>query len=78
MTSNRRLAAVIACLLLASNVQIVIVATGWDEVARVEGSVAGLTDRVEIRVLSTPEAFATYNSLVAEGRSVVLIAHTTC
>jgi len=37
-----------------------------------------LTDKLEIRVLSTQEALATYNSLVAEGKSVVLIAHTTC
>jgi hypothetical protein len=29
-------------------------------------------------VLATPDAFALYNKLKAEGRAVALLAHSTC
>jgi hypothetical protein len=64
--------------LLAPGVEVVIIANGWDGAARVEEAALHLSDKVEIRVLATPEAFEEYNNLVAEGKSVVLIAHTTC
>jgi hypothetical protein len=64
--------------LLAPGVQVAIIGCGWDQVAKVEASAFALSDRVEIKVLSTSEAFATYNTLVAQGKNVVLIAHTTC
>ncbi|MFC1735139.1 MTH938/NDUFAF3 family protein [Candidatus Hydrogenedentota bacterium] len=62
---------------LSEDVAILIIGTGWNEVAQVELSLRSLSAcRVEIH--STPQAFALYNRLSREGRKVVLIGHTTC
>ncbi|MAG58505.1 MAG: hypothetical protein CMJ83_19630 [Planctomycetes bacterium] len=62
--------------LIDGSVDVLIVGTGWHEVARVEDAVLKVVP--DVRVLKTPKAFALYNRLVAEGKRVVLIAHSTC
>jgi len=65
--------------LLAPGVEVVVIGDGWDRAAKVDPEVFELSDRVEIRVLSTPEAFAAFEALSRERRGrVVLLAHTTC
>ncbi len=64
--------------LITPDVEIVIVGIGWESVARLSDEAKQLGDKIDLRVLPTPDAFALYNSLKAEGRFVVLLAHSTC
>ncbi len=64
--------------LIVPGVDVVVVGIGWDSVAQLTDDAKLLGDSVDLRVLPTPEAFAVYNALAAEGRNVVLLAHTTC
>lgn len=64
--------------LITEDVEVVIVGIGWDSVAQLTDEAVQLGTRIDLRVLPTPEAFAMYNALSAEGRKVVLLAHTTC
>jgi hypothetical protein len=64
--------------LLSPDVEVVVIGIGWDSIARVAEDAMALGSEAEIRVLPTPLAFALYNSLVAGGRRVVLLAHSTC
>ena len=54
------------------------IGNGWDSVAQVEDAVKTDYPDVELHILPTPEAVKMYNSLVSQGRLVVLIAHSTC
>lgn len=64
--------------LITPGVDVVVVGIGWDRIARLTDEAQLLGDSVELRVLATPEAFILYNRLKAEGRGVVLLAHSTC
>jgi hypothetical protein len=64
--------------LLAPDVEVVVIGIGWDSIARVADDAMALASDVEVRVLPTRVAFALYNSLVAQGRRAVLLAHSTC
>lgn len=64
--------------LVDSNVEMVIIAIGWDSIAKVDDDVDNSNPAIQFRILPTPDAFALYNAMVAEGRVVVLLAHTTC
>ena len=64
--------------LITPEVDVVIVGIGWDSIAQLTEDARVLGDSIDLRVLSTPEAFALFNELKAEGRSVVLLAHSTC
>lgn len=64
--------------LISPGVEIVIVGIGWDRIAQLTEEAKLLGDSVDLRILSTPDAFALYNQLKSEGRCVVLLAHSTC
>ena len=64
--------------LLEPDTEVVVIGIGWDRIARVEADALPVASKVELRVLSTHEAFHLFNSLKAQGRRVVLIAHSTC
>lgn len=64
--------------LITSEVEIVVVGIGWDSIAQLTDDAKELSTKVDLRVLPTPAAFTLYNKLKAEGRRVVLLAHSTC
>lgn len=64
--------------IISPGVEIVIVGIGWDSIAQLTDDAKLISSSIDLRVLPTPEAFAMYNRLIAEGRSVVLLAHSTC
>ena len=64
--------------LLGPDVEVVIVGIGWDSIAQLTDDAKLLSETIDMRVLPTPEAFALYNELIASGRRVVLLAHSTC
>ena len=64
--------------LITPEVEIVVVGIGWNSVAKLTENAKKIGDSVDLRVLPTPEAFALFNALKAEGRTVVLLAHSTC
>lgn len=63
--------------LLGPEVKVIVIGTGWHELAQVEEGVEKLLG-VSVEVLSTADAFSRYNRLKAEGVKVALLAHTTC
>jgi hypothetical protein len=64
--------------LVVPGVEIVVVGIGWDSVAQLTDDAKRISATVDLRVLPTPAAFALYNELRAQGRNVVLLAHSTC
>lgn len=76
-TKSHRITLAEASALTASGAEILIIATGWDQVARVDAEVLKMP-RVAVEVLPTGAAFQRYNKLRREGRRVALLAHTTC
>ena len=64
--------------LMGRDVEVVIVGIGWDSIAQLTDEALQLSETIDLRVLPTPAAFALYNELKAQGRIVVLLAHSTC
>ncbi|MCP4283030.1 MAG: hypothetical protein GY792_01040, partial [Gammaproteobacteria bacterium] len=64
--------------LVTPGVDVVVVGVGWDSIAQLTDDAKRLGESIDLRVLATPKAFALYNQLKAEGRAVVLLAHSTC
>jgi len=64
--------------LVDSDVEIVVVGIGWDSVAALTDEAKTLGKSIDLRVLPTPAAFELYNKLRSEGKTVVLLAHSTC
>jgi hypothetical protein len=64
--------------LVSPDVEIVVVGIGWDSIAQLTDDAKLISTTIDLRVLPTPAAFALYNRLKAEGRKVVLLAHSTC
>ena len=64
--------------LVSPGVEIVVVGIGWDSFAKLTDDAKLISTTIDLRVLPTPAAFALYNKLKAEGRKVVLLAHSTC
>jgi hypothetical protein len=63
--------------LLSPEVETLIVGTGWEGGMHVSSAIRELSG-IEIRVLRTPAAFELFNAYRSEGKTVVLIAHSTC
>ena len=63
--------------LLEGAPEVLVIANGWDGVARVDPEVLQVTGP-SVEVLRTEAAFLRYNQLRAQGRRVALLAHTTC
>jgi hypothetical protein len=49
--------------LITLHVDVIVVGIGWDSVAQRTDEAMQLTDRIDLRVLPTPDAFAMYNTL---------------
>jgi len=64
--------------LVAPGVEIVVVGIGWDSIAQLTEDAKKISTTIDLQVLPTPEAFALYNELKAQGRNVVLLAQSTC
>lgn len=66
--------------LLEGKPEIVIIGNGWNEAMEVSQKlkVKSQKAKIELKVLRTPEAVEEYNRLVAEGKRVNALIHTTC
>ncbi len=62
---------------LSPDVRRVIIGIGWHDAVTVEPGVREI-DGVDVRILTTPEAFDLFNQSKDEGVPVLLIAHSTC
>ncbi len=63
--------------LLSPDVDILVIGTGWSNVVNVDPNIRNI-EGLEVHILPTPAAFDLFNKFKAEGRVVVLIAHSTC
>ena len=63
--------------LLSPGVEVLIIGTGWHGATRVDPAVQEI-EEVEVHILRTPAAFDLFNEYISRGRTVVLIAHSTC
>jgi hypothetical protein len=63
--------------LLAPDTEALIIGTGWEGRVKVDPAIYELAG-VKLHVLRTPEAFDLFNRYVSEGRTVVLLAHSSC
>ncbi len=63
--------------LVSPQVDVLIIGTGWHGAASVDPAVRDLKG-IEVHILRTPDAFRLFNDQRAQGRLVVLLAHTTC
>jgi hypothetical protein len=59
---------------LATGAEIIVVGTGWQGVASLEGPASGLA----VETYETPEAIRRYHELRRQGRRVALLLHSTC
>jgi len=67
-------------LLLSNKPEIILVATGFNGVLKVNSKfkIQILKLGIELKTLLTPQAVSEYNRLVAEGIKVNALIHTTC
>jgi len=63
--------------LLTSDVDVLIIGIGWQNQVKVDPAIQSMKG-VEIHILATPDAFDLFNKYRSEGRTVGLIAHSTC
>jgi len=63
--------------LLSSDVKVLVIGIGWHSRVEVDPAIKQL-EGIEIIILSTPDAFDTFNEKKLGGESVVLVAHSTC
>jgi hypothetical protein len=63
--------------LLSPDVEALVIGTGWHGAVQVDPAVQGI-EGIEVHILPTPAAFDLFNEYVSRGRTVVLIAHSTC
>jgi hypothetical protein len=66
--------------LLENKPEMIIIASGWDGALKVDENFKQTCQKagVELRVLLSQKAVAEYNRLVAEGRNINALIHTTC
>lgn len=67
-------------LLLSKNPEVILIATGWNGVLKVNEKFKNqiLKLGIELRAVLTPKAIDEYNRLVDEGKKVNALIHTTC
>lgn len=67
-------------LLLSGNPEVVLVASGWTGLLRVDDEFKKKVEDagIELRVVLTPRVVKEYNRLVKEGKRVNALIHTTC
>lgn len=67
-------------LLLSENPEIILIASGWSGLLKVDEGFKDLlrTKGIELQVVLTPKIVSEYNRLVTEGKRVNCLVHTTC
>ncbi|MGB9707066.1 MAG: MTH938/NDUFAF3 family protein [Microgenomates group bacterium] len=67
-------------LLLSQNPEIILIATGWSGVLKVTENLKFKIENlgIELKTVLTPKIVSEYNRLVAEGKKVNALIHTTC
>ncbi len=67
-------------ILLEGDPEIILIANGFDGVLKVKEDFKNKVQAFgyQLKVLKTPEAVGEYNRLVAEGKQVNALVHTTC
>ena len=67
-------------LLFSENPQVILIATGWSGVLKVNPKFKIQSSKlgIEVKEVLTPKAVREYNRLVAEGKKVNALIHTTC
>jgi hypothetical protein len=63
--------------LLSPDVEALVIGIGWHGAVQVDAAVQEI-EGIEVHILPTPAAFDLFNEYVSRGRTVVLIAHSTC
>jgi hypothetical protein len=63
--------------LVSPGVEALVIGIGWDSAVRVDPAIRAI-DGLEVQILPTPQAFELFNRYRAQGRKVVLLAHSTC
>ena len=63
--------------LLSPDVEVVLIGIGWESAVKVDPAIHEIKG-LEVRILPTPSALASFNQYISEGREVVLLAHSTC
>jgi hypothetical protein len=63
--------------LVSPGVEALVIGIGWDSAVRVDPAVRAM-EGLEVQILPTPQAFELFNRYRAQGRKVVLLAHSTC
>ena len=66
--------------LVADNPEVIVVGNGWDGVLEINSKfkVQSAKLGIELKTFRTPQAMEEYNKLVAEGKKVSALIHTTC
>lgn len=67
-------------LLLSENPEVILIASGWSGILRVEEEFKKKVEETgaELRVVLTPRIVKEYNQLITEGKRVNALIHTTC
>lgn len=66
--------------LFESKPEIIVIGSGWQGVLKVSPEFQAKCEKmgVKLQILTTPKAVAEYNRLIAEGKKVNALIHTTC
>lgn len=67
-------------LLLSGHPQVILIANGWSGVLKVNEKIKNQISKmgIELRIVLTPKIIKAYNDLVAAGKRVNALIHTTC
>lgn len=67
-------------LLFSENPEIILIASGWSGLLKVSQKLKDKSQKlgVELKIVLTPKVVGEYNRLVAEGKRVNVLIHTTC
>jgi hypothetical protein len=66
--------------LLSGNPEVILIASGWSGVLKIDEDFRKKVEDagIELGVVLTPEVVKEYNHLIAEGKKVNCLIHTTC
>ena len=66
--------------LVAGNPELILVASGWSGLLKIDPEFENLvrTKEIELRVVLTPKVISEYNQLLKDKKRVNVLIHTTC
>lgn len=66
--------------LLSNHPEVILVATGWSGIMKVKEEFKNQIEKlgVELKMVLTPKVIGEYHRLIAEGKRVNALIHTTC